>query len=359
MHLKDFSTKNSVNVELINSFLKENYGISVDTNADMVELFNLKKQIEKSYNKLRFNESKTMKDSELTKYNLILSTVNTLLKEAMIPCAETYESKVIAPLFSFCKGNVELGDEIEEAVRSAMKVFASSKYRYPTEMVEEDLLKRVRDHYGVGMVVYPEGDYEEDMMEMKQLNISKLRALLESEIDQAEVIVAAKGFAQELQGMIEKIGRMQNEDLPPVIDQMREAFGQDVALSFGNLMNLEFEEVMDEIKDAKDKMDSSITGISETGSMDSGFDTDSEMPMDNDMMDFGGDEMPMEPEDDMEPPMGDEEDFEEPIEEPLDDAPLGREPKESVNVKGKKLAEMKKLLGDVQAKLKEVKSKKQ
>ena len=59
------------------------------------------------------------------------------------------------------------------------------------------------------------------MREHKNL-VKNLRRLLETEVSQAEVMMAAKKFAEELQEMVEKIGRLQNEDLPPVTDQMRE-----------------------------------------------------------------------------------------------------------------------------------------
>lgn len=166
---------------------------------------------------------------------------------------------------------------------------------------------------------------------MKTNHIKELRRLLEGEVEQAEVIIAAKGFSQELQDMIEKVGRLMNEDLGPVTDQMRQTYGPDVAASFQSTMQSELESVLATLRGAKDSMDSAVSSISQGQAPDVDMDADpmgdefggDEMGMGDELggNELGGDEMGM----DDEMGMGDEFGGEE---AGLDD-PLGRATKES------------------------------
>jgi hypothetical protein len=162
-------------------------------------------------------------------------------------------------------------------------------------------------------------------MKMKQNYVKQLRTLLEGEIEQAEVIIAAKGFAQELQDMIEKVGRLMNEDLGPVVDQMREAHGNDVSANFGGMMSTQLQEVIDELRVSKEKIDDAVDSIASGGVPSNDMDVAGD--------DFGGDELGLDAELDMEDDLdaelsddelGMEDDLEMDIEEPL-----GRAAKES------------------------------
>jgi uncharacterized protein (UPF0335 family) len=85
----------------------------------------------------------------------------------------------------------------------------------------------------------------------------EVRRLLESEVNEAEVLIAAKGFSQELQTIIEKLGRLQNEDLGPVTDRMKEVYGEQTGVEFYDKVNGEFQSLLDSMKSTRDN----ITGI--------------------------------------------------------------------------------------------------
>ena len=169
---------------------------------------------------------------------------------------------------------------------------------------------------------------------MRKNYVKKLRTLLEGEIEQAEVIIAAKGFAQELQDMIEKVGRLMNEDLGPVVDQMREAYGNEASSNFGGMMSTQLQEVIDELRISKDKIDDAVDAIANgsipSNDMDMGGD---ELGMGDDLG-MGGDEFGSEPELDMGDEFGgDELDMEVDADIDLDiEEPLGRAAKESKEV---------------------------
>jgi len=114
--------------------------------------------------------------------------------------------------------------------------------------------------------------------------VKNLRRLLETEVSQAEVMMAAKGFAQELQEMVEKIGRLQNEDLPPVTDQMRETYGMESASAFQTQIYGALQSVMDSLYTAKGQVDDAVGNMAATGQVSAS--TDMDMPIDG-MDDMG------------------------------------------------------------------------
>ena len=124
------------------------------------------------------------------------------------------------------------------------------------------------------------------MREHKNL-VKNLRRLLETEVSQAEVMMAAKKFAEELQEMVEKIGRLQNEDLPPVTDQMRETYGGESASAFQTQIYSAFQGVMDALYTAKNKVDDAVSNMAQTGQVSAATDMDANMGMDQGM---GGDQ---------------------------------------------------------------------
>ena len=111
------------------------------------------------------------------------------------------------------------------------------------------------------------------MREHKNL-VKNLRRLLETEVSQAEVMMAAKKFAEELQEMVEKIGRLQNEDLPPVTDQMRETYGMESASSFQTQIYGSFQGVMDSLYTAKSQVDDAVANLATTGQISASVDMD-------------------------------------------------------------------------------------
>ena len=117
--------------------------------------------------------------------------------------------------------------------------------------------------------------------------VKNLRYLLETEVSQAEVMMAAKGFAQELQDMVEKIGRLQNEDLPPVTDQMRETYGMESASAFQTKIYGALQSVMDSLYTAKQQVDDAVSDMALTGRVNA--ETDMDVPIDANMTDTNAD----------------------------------------------------------------------
>lgn len=116
-------------------------------------------------------------------------------------------------------------------------------------------------------------------MKTRRNLVRNFRFLLETEVSHAEVMIASKEFAQEMQELIEKIGRLQNERLPPVTDQMREIFGSEASSAFHTQIYGALQGVMDSLYSAKGQIDDAVTNMAEN-------DTYSISPdMDNDVED--------------------------------------------------------------------------
>jgi len=187
--------------------------------------------------------------------------------------------------------------------------------------------------------------------EMKEGHIKTLRKLLEAETDQAESLIAAKSFSQELQDMVEKLGRLVNENLPAVSEQMRDAYGADVATGFEDQVANTLNSVMDSLRNSKQEIDNSVTTIADGGApsndmdefsdeeLGGGFD-DAELDLDSDV----------ELDVDAELEVGDEFGGDEAVAGDFDE-PLGRAKKESIKVLGKKIVEAKQKLARIKAKV--------
>ena len=142
-----------------------------------------------------------------------------------------------------------------------------------------------------GIVHNPKG-----VKPMKENLVKNLRRLLETEVSQAEVMMAAKGFASELQEMIEKIGRLQNEDLPPVTDQMRETYGTESSSAFQTQIYGALQGVMDALYTAKGQVDDAVSNMASTGQVSAQTDMDKDIGMDDGMGTDGmDDDMGAEP----------------------------------------------------------------
>jgi len=189
---------------------------------------------------------------------------------------------------------------------------------------------------------------------MKEHLVKNLRRLLETEVSQAEVMMAAKGFAQELQEMIEKIGRLQNEDLPPVTDQMRETYGTESASAFQTQIYGALQSVMDSLYAAKGQVDDAVSNMAMTGQVGASNDMDLDPSLDGMDDGMGGMDAEAGMDADLDNIAGDL-DAEDEFGSADEEDPLGRSMKaESVKHLEKKVMEMQRLVAKAR-KLREAK----
>ena len=95
----------------------------------------------------------------------------------------------------------------------------------------------------------------EEAMDVLRGILSGSSYLLEGEVDQASAIVAARGMVDEIQKMVEKISAMVNEELPPLMDTIRDRVGDEQAQAFGAAATQTLTPLLDAVKAAREGMD--------------------------------------------------------------------------------------------------------
>ena len=86
-------------------------------------------------------------------------------------------------------------------------------------------------------------------------------------IEEAEVVMAVRALADDIQGHVEEIGRMTNESLPAIADQMRGEMGAQAAATFADSVQGLLGTYIASSKAAKDGIDNAIAGLIGSGTV--------------------------------------------------------------------------------------------
>ena len=133
---------------------------------------------------------------------------------------------------------------------------------------------------------------------------TKESAIMEADLDQAEVLLAAQELVDEMQGMVEDVAEMQVQKLMPIVDAMKQQVGFEVAEAYNNAADGALGALLDQMKQAKEALENAtLTARGEQPATpaptDMGMDDaamDPEAPMDGaqnmdmDADEFAGDE---------------------------------------------------------------------
>jgi uncharacterized protein YicC (UPF0701 family) len=114
------------------------------------------------------------------------------------------------------------------------------------------------------------------------------RQLNEGEVGNAEVLLAAKDMVDSVQDTIEKVGKMQNEQLPQLLDSIRDQIGSEQADAFKNAVGVTLDQLMQNLQAAREGVDSGVRVLS-------GEQVDSPMAMPGDKMGAPVDDLGTEP----------------------------------------------------------------
>ena len=117
-------------------------------------------------------------------------------------------------------------------------------------------LSKIRKSHGIH-TAERNPKYLEFMMVKESLDkwLSR-RRLNEGELGQAEVILAAKSMVDTLQDMIEKIGKLQNEELPPLLDAIRDQIGTQQADTFKQQASDTLTSALTQLNACREELDS-------------------------------------------------------------------------------------------------------
>jgi hypothetical protein len=91
---------------------------------------------------------------------------------------------------------------------------------------------------------------------------SQSQGMFEDEVGQAETIMASQDMVDSIQGMLEDVGQMINEKLPPLTDSIRRSNGADAAAAFNQQTNSALNALMDAVRAARESMASAVGTLS-------------------------------------------------------------------------------------------------
>ena len=144
-------------------------------------------------------------------------------------------------------------------------------------------------------------------------------------VDEAEVVMAVRALADDIQDQVERLGRMKNEDIPAIADSMVSEFGLEKAQGFKEQAESILDDALQSSKGSKEGIDGLIGNITGVGSL-GGSDLEADEPMG---LDEPGGVDPMADEPGGVDPMAEPDmDVNEPAAAGPEDEPLGRAPVE-------------------------------
>lgn len=150
-------------------------------------------------------------------------------------------------------------------------------------------------------------EYKMKKEKLEEGLMAQLNALLEADAADAEITMAARGIVDELQDMIEKLGKIQNDQLGPLADEMAYSHGPEQSAAFKEATDSAIAGLLGQARSTKDAVNDAVlvlTGQQPTSDMaatgaelggDMGDDMEDDISMDMELS--GGDESMSGPED--------------------------------------------------------------
>ena len=132
----------------------------------------------------------------------------------------------------------------------------------------KDAIAQGKDKFEVDGKVYSvTGDTSDEEIQESDMKASMFDDILndmlaeEVNVEEAEVVMAVRALADDIQGQVERIGRMVNEDIPAISDSMRNEMGADTAQSFADATTQLLSAHLEACKALKGGLDTAITGL--------------------------------------------------------------------------------------------------
>jgi len=108
------------------------------------------------------------------------------------------------------------------------------------------------------------GKYMELMLVKEGLDkwMGSEQGLFESEMGRSEAVLAAKDIVDSIQDMLEKISKVQNEQVPALIDTIRDQIGSEQAEAFKGAISPTLAELYTALSQARETSDTSVRVLS-------------------------------------------------------------------------------------------------
>ncbi len=109
--------------------------------------------------------------------------------------------------------------------------------------------------------------------------------LIETQLDEASLILAAKDIVSKLQKIAEQVAKMEAEDLMPLADAMRDTFGGETSAEFETAVAEQLRSLTETIRNSRNVISTSIDALENGGPI--GATSDDSLSSSDDF--FGGD----------------------------------------------------------------------
>ena len=292
MNISEFEKPANEKLAKINEALDTLYGFRVYDTIDIKKLYDVKKDLKTKLAELEaslpFNTANS--DPKYMKHVLLAEAI-----DQMIEAKKKDHDK---------DGDIDSDDYLAARDKAIKKAMGKDK---KDESVKEELTDKQKKLPPALQKAIAKNQSKKPADKVEE-KVQSLKALLEQEVEKAEIVIAAKSLVDELQDMIEQMGKMQNDELGAVVDQMSYQYGADKAASFNQAVASQLETLLASIKSAKEAVNNEVLVLtgeapapSEMGPADSDLGTmddegeDLEAPVD-DLT--GGDDSASGPEDD-------------------------------------------------------------
>lgn len=242
MNISEFEKPANEKLAKINEALDTLYGFKVYDTIDIKKLYDAKKDLKTKLKELEaslpFNTANS--DPKYMKHVLLAEAI-----DQMIEAKKKDHDK---------DGDIDSDDYLAARDKAIKKAMGKDKKE---ESVKEELTDKQKKLPPAlqKAIAKKQGDKPKDKVEEK---VTSLKALLEQEVEKAEIVIAAKSLVDELQDMIEQMGKMQNDELGAVVDQMSYQYGADKAASFNQAVASQLETLLASIKTAKEAVNNEV-----------------------------------------------------------------------------------------------------
>ena len=183
----------------------------------------------------------------------------------------------------------------EDAVGQGIKFFgAKVAEQNKFTGARQDAIAKGEDEFEVDGKTYKvTGDTEDEKKQAKEgMFDSIIDDMLSEEIEgtsveEAEVVMAVRALADDIQDHVERLGRMANEDLPAIADQMVNEYGAQQAEQFKSSVEQILGQALESSKAAKDGLSGIVNGMTGQGANISNVgDMEPELPVEEPMDDL-------------------------------------------------------------------------
>jgi hypothetical protein len=155
----------------------------------------------------------------------------------------------------------QTGATVQPIMTAADKAKMQQKTTAQIKQVQDPKLKMALDKSSRGQTLNPD---EQKLVAgaALQANESRLRrayrTLKESEVQQAQVVLAAQDMVDKMQGMLEDVSELQFKELPALVDSIKNQVGIDQATQFNTDVSGALTALMQTLQGTKQQLDAAL-----------------------------------------------------------------------------------------------------